>query len=165
MARNQSHTRIRCPTANNDDMKRPPTLMRFHGPRCTSTSMSSGLVCCEGNAAQSDCIVVVQSAVHVRWRKARKSGIEVRFSPAFDHIHIALHDHILRSRLFEHLGPAGRMIVVRLAVQQDLYISPPKAKLFNAASNLRWRRLEVGIDQDVALRSRDEISGKIARSD
>ena len=69
--------------------------------------------------------------------ESAKSGIEVGRSTGLDDVDVAVHDHVLGVGLAEDLGRAGGVIVVCLAVEKDFCIGPAKAKMFDAAANLR----------------------------
>jgi hypothetical protein len=64
-----------------------------------------------------------------------------------------------------HLGCASHVIVMRLAIEENLDIAPAETKRFNACTYLRRRASKVCVDEDIALRGHDEIAGKVLASD
>ena len=111
--------------------------MGLHGPRGAAPGMSSCLVSGDGSATQSNGVVVMQRTVHACRRKVRKGGIEVGRSTGLDYVDVAVHDHVLGMGFTQDLRRAGGVIVVCLAAEKDSCIGPPKAEMFDAASNLR----------------------------
>jgi len=56
------------------------------------------------------------------------------------------------------------MIGVRLAVEQNLDVTPAKAQLLHTRPDLRRRASEVCIDEDISFWRDDEVAGKVLAS-
>jgi len=54
---------------------------------------------------------------------------------------------------------------VRLAVEQGFRIRPLEPQLLHARANLRRRRFEVGVDEDVPGRRGDEVCAQLLAAD
>ncbi len=94
---------------------------------------------------------IVQYAIHMRARTARRSALLFR--------DIGIHHHQLRPSLFlDHAG-GGVMIAMRVADEDNFGVAVLEAELLDAFLNQRYILLEVGIDQDVALRRVDQVDG------
>jgi len=52
-----------------------------------------------------------------------------------------------------------------VADEEDFDVAPVKAELLDAVADLWWRGLEVGVDEDVALRRGDEVGREVAAAD
>jgi hypothetical protein len=101
----------------------------------------------------------------LRFCSAADRGEEVGPAAAFHDVGVALHDHVFRARLAEDLGCAGHVVEVRLAVEQEFRIRPLEPQLLHARANLRRRRFEVGVDQDVPVRRGDEVCRQVLTAD
>ena len=104
-----------------------------------------------------------------RWRRTTQALRQHRRrstdAAALHHIGVVLHDHVLRAGLAQDLGCAGHVIEMRLAVEQDFRIRPLEPQLLHARPNLRRRRFEVGVDQNVTGGRGDEVCRQILAAD
>jgi hypothetical protein len=57
------------------------------------------------------------------------------------------------------------MISVRVADQNDFRVVVLEAELFDVFADQRHVPLEIRIDEDVALRSTDQMNGEVSRAD
>ena len=60
-----------------------------------------------------------------------------------------------------HFREGGNMIPVTVRSQQDFYVRKPETQVFNVGQQLRDRIRQTGIDQNISLRSSDQITGEI----
>ncbi len=142
--------------------------MDGQGPRRAASCVASGFVCGERDAAELDGVAVAQDPLDLRRRVGRHSidrEQEVGATAAFHDVGVALHDHVLRAGLAQDLRCAGHVVEVRLAVEQDFRIRPLEPQLLHAHANLRRRRFEVGVDQDVPGGRGNEVCGQLLAAD
>ncbi len=165
MSRNEADAGIGRPTTDDDDIKRMSARMRLQRPRRAAARMASGFVRGESGAAQSDGVVILQDAIDMSGRKVRQGAIKVCISAGLENGHVASHDHEAGMGFTEHLRGASNVIEVGVADEEDFGIAPVEAELFHTMANLRRRRGEIGVDEDVAFRRDDKIGGEIARAD
>ena len=91
--------------------------------------------------------------------------MEVGFAAGFDNWHVRIHDFVFRVRHFVDLRAARAVIVVPVADEQDLRVGKVKAKCLDALFDLRGRRVEIAVDEDVALWRGDQVGGQILAAD
>jgi hypothetical protein len=90
---------------------------------------------------------------------------EISAAAGADDVGIPVHHHIFGVGLAEYLRGSSHVVEVRLAVEQDLRVLPAEAEFLHARTDLRRRAFQIGVDQDVPSRCRNEVGGEIATAD
>src|SRR4030088_753601 len=145
-----------------------PTLLHLHRPRRTPFRMAWCQMRDECHAPQSHFIAVVQHPIDLCGRiKHRRVAavLEVRPAARFDDRHVGIHDHILCAGKCLDRRAASVVIPVRMTDQQNPYVSEPESQSFYTGPNEGNARLEIAVDENVALRRGDEIIRKAFASD
>ncbi len=143
--------------ADDDGVQRASAVRHLQRPGGAALRVAGRQVRHEPRAAEFDRVAVVQRPVHVRARPAGRRALLLR--------DVALHHHQLRAGLL--LNDARRLVVIAVGVadQDDLGVGVLEAELRDGLLDRRHILLEVGVDQDVALRRIDQVDGQIGRAD
>ena len=142
--------------------------MHAHRPGRAAASVTAGPVGCQSRLTQSHCVPIMQYAVHARRRVGRhRPGRmeEITVAACSNHFCVVLHHHRTGMRLTQYFCKATGMIVVRLPVKQNLRVPPAKPELLHAGPDLRWRRRQIRIDQNVSSACGHEVCSKILTAD
>ncbi len=83
--------------------------------------------------------------------------VEIGLSARFDHVHILLHDHVLRTGLRLDRSAALDVIRMGMADENDLDVAELESELFHAGADQRYVLVPVRIDQNQTLRCRDQV--------
>jgi hypothetical protein len=86
---------------------------------------------CQCHTAQAYRVSVMENAIYVYrsiLEDVRRRRQEVCPCAGFNNGHVAVHHHVLRMRLANHLRRAAHVIGMRLAVEQDLGVIPMKSQ-------------------------------------
>src|SRR5262245_46044934 len=95
----------------------------------------------------------MQDAIHFHRRHVVASDFYCTY--------ILVHDHQLSPRDFLDAPCTSNMVAVSMRDQQDLDVTKAKLELLDALLNEWYFRLKGTVDQDVALRRRDQVRGII----
>jgi len=117
---------------------------------------------------EPDLIAVVQNPIDLRRleeRTRRFTVLKVTPAAVLDYRHIAFHHHVLRARQLFDERAAGTVIEVGMADQQDLDVAETESEALHILLDHRHGTLEIAIDQNVPLRSRDQERGQVLASD
>ena len=90
---------------------------------------------------------------------ARSASVvpEIVLAAGLDQRHVGGHDHVSGAgEPFDHRD-AGVVIPVRAADEEDLDVAELEAELLDAGANEREVVFEIAVDEDVALRGRDQV--------
>src|SRR6185312_11100710 len=154
-----------CESAYDDDIQDAAACVLYlHGPCGTAARVAGGFVRGEGYSAEGDFASVMQDAADVRGRELRQVG-EVVASARFHCGHVGIHDHELCAGLAKDGRVSGGVVEVGLPIEKNFCVGPAEAEGLNAGANLRRRRFQIPIDEDVAGRRDDEIGGEVAAAD
>src|SRR6185437_13445785 len=99
--------------------------------------------------------------------KKKKTGavLKVEFPAGFDDRHVGVHHHVLGAGERLDPGTSGVVVEVCVADQEDLDVAELEAEVLDARFELRDVLLEVAVDQDQAVRRRDEVAGEGSGAD
>src|SRR6185312_6152068 len=98
------------PTANDDDVLGFAVEGGLEGPGGAAAGVAGGLMRSEGDAAESDLVVVMQDAVDMGACVELCGVGEVGFAAGLGDADVAVHDHVLRVGHAEDFGAAAVMV-------------------------------------------------------
>lgn len=137
---------------------------RAHGPGGAAAGVAGGFVGGEGDAAESDRVAVVEDAIDMHRGVAKDiagRSEEVGSGAGLDNADVAIHDHVFGMGFTNNFGGAAHVIEVGLAVEQNPCVFPVEAELLDTGANLRGRRSDAGVDEDVAFGRHHKVDGEI----
>ena len=143
--------------ADDDGVQRAATLCHLHHPGRAAGGVPRREPRRECRAAELDCVSVVQDAIDFRAWPSRRC--------ALDRGHVGVHHHQPRAGVGLDETDTLVVIAMRMADQEDFRVGVLEAEALDALADCRHILLEVAVDQDVALRCRDEIRGEVRRPD
>jgi hypothetical protein len=129
--------------------------------------VAGGFVGYQRYAAEADRVSVMENAIDMYGSVSpdvRRRRQEVCARAGFNDAYVAVHHHVLRRRLADHLRCSTHMIGMRLVIEQNSDVTPMKSQRFHTCFQLWWRSRQVRIDEDIALRRNDEVAGKVLTS-
>src|SRR5262249_24839135 len=103
---------------------------------------------------------IVQDTIYLGWFVVIISVptvLKVGLTTGLDNIHITIHDVILRSGQFFHNCTSSTVVPVGMADEKNLGIAEVEPKFLNALANYGNRTLKAAIDENVSLRSGDQV--------
>ena len=160
--------RIHIRTADDHNVVNLPFLTNLHRPRRTTFCVSSGEMSSKDDITEAHFISVMQDAVDFRWLEqcvGRAAVLEVALAAVFYDGHIAFHHHVLRTGELLDEGAARAMIEVGMADQQDFDIAEAESQVFDVLPDRGDGAFEIAIDENVALRCRDQVGGQVFAAD
>jgi len=152
-------------TANDDNVERAPTLFLIKSPGGGSLGMAGGPMRGQHRASERDLVAVVQDAIDVRGGKPKSlvgRVVEVGPSAGLNHGDIAIHHFVAGVGFTQNLGAARAMVVVPMTDEKDLDVGEMEAERLHAFFDQGGRRLEIAVEEDVALRRHKEVSREVA---
>src|SRR5205085_6860258 len=110
------------------------------------------------HAAEFNRFAIVQDAVRRDGREGELvAPLEVATAPGGQLRRVGFADGQPRPGQRLQLRQAPRVVVVRVAVDQQLDVFEPEAELFDVITNLRHGFSEAAVEQDVAARRGDQV--------
>ena len=100
-----------------------------------------------------------------RFKRVFIAEIGVAYAASFQKWCVQLARQKLRARQASELTDAARVIEMRVAIQDELYVRQFEAELFDIALDLRHHFLHAAVDQYISLWRDDQIRGQVVRAD
>src|SRR5580658_2659466 len=106
-------------------------------------------------AAQTYSIAIVNHAIRLH-RRETSFQEEVSAAASGEHRRVAFHrDELRTGALFQFRQPSG-VIVMRMAIEEELYVLKPETELANVRLDLRSSFREAPIEEDVSRRRHNQ---------
>jgi hypothetical protein len=154
--------------SDDDHIVRLAAFFRLHRPRGRALGVPGGEVRGEDGVPEPDLVAIVEDAVHFCGLVEGSCGIavlEIPLPAGFDFGHVRIHHHILRTSQLLDGSTTRAVIPMRVADQENLDVAEVKAQLFDTVSYQRDRACKTAVDQNVALRRRDQVGGQALAPD
>jgi len=122
----------------------------------------------EDDAAELDAVAILEAAIDMERFEAGGGVIaetEVGFAAGFEEVGVGLGDHDLGVGEALELGEAGDVIEMAVGGGEDFDVRELEAELLDARLDLGDGFGEACVDEDMALRSGDEVGGQIPGAD
>ena len=161
-------SRIHIRAADDHNIVNLAILADLHSPRRTAFCMAGRKVSGEHDIAEPDFISVMQNAVYFRRLEqslGRSAVLKVASAAIFDDGHIAIHHHVLCAGELLDERAARAVIEMRVADQQNLDIAEVKSQALDILLDRGHGAFEIAIDENVALRRRDQVGGQVLAAD
>src|SRR6185369_5872247 len=120
-------------------------------------------MCNQHGISKSHFIAIVQDAVDFSWLVVGVSIspiLKISLAAGLNNIDISIHHVIFRTGQFFHQRAAGAVVPVRMADEENLGVGEMKPEFLNALANQGNGSLQAAVDEDVSLRSGDQVGSQ-----